>query len=239
MIDEVDAALMALLTDETLPGTDVQVAFDAPTKEWTARRTAPTVNLFLYDIQEDMTLRQEGTAAEYDDDGAIVAEHDAPRYFSLSYLVTAWTSRPQDEHRILSILLAGLVRHDVLPPARLTGTLAGLGLPVAMSIAVPPARDRGLADIWSAVGGNLKPSLDLVVLAPLASARVRAAAAVTDGLRLRTSDAHTGAGESRRLRLPDVPPQDPATPLGGPRERELPAERRRRGGGSRPIGNRR
>ncbi|GAA4923706.1 DUF4255 domain-containing protein [Actinoplanes utahensis] len=238
MIDEVDAALMALLSEETLPGTDVQVAFDAPTKEWTARRTAPTVNLFLYDIQEDVSLRQEGSAAEYDDDGAVVAEHAAPRWFSLSYLVTAWTNRPQDEHRILSVLLAGLVRHDVLPPARLTGTLAGLGLPVAMSIAVPPARDRGLADIWTAVGGNLKPSLDLVVVAPLASGRVRAAAAVTDGLRLHTSDAHTGGGESRRLRLPDVPAEDPAAAIGVPRERELPAERRRRGGGSRPIGSR-
>ncbi|GIF14607.1 DUF4255 domain-containing protein [Actinoplanes teichomyceticus] len=239
MIDEVDAALLALLSEDTLPGTDIQVAFDAPTKEWTARRTAPTVNLFLYDIQEDMSLRQEGSAVEYDEDGAVVAEHDAPRYFSLSYLVTAWTSRPQDEHRILSILLAGLVRHDVLPPARLTGTLAGLGLPVSMSIAVPPVRDRGLADIWTAVGGNLKPSLDLVVLAPLAGSRVRAAAAVTDGLRLHASDAYTGADESRRLNLPDVPAEDPAAALGVPRERELPAERRRRGGGSRPVGPRR
>ncbi|MEV6342337.1 DUF4255 domain-containing protein [Actinoplanes sp. NPDC051851] len=239
MIDEVDAALMALLTEDTLPGTDVQVAFDAPTKEWTARRTAPTVNLFLYDIQEDMTLRQEGSAVEYAADGAVVAEHDAPRYFSLSYLVTAWTSRPQDEHRILSILLAGLVRYDAVPPERLTGTLAGLRMPVSMTIAVPPARDRGLADIWTALGGNLKPSLDLVVLAPLAGGSVRAAAAVTDGLRLRTRDVQSGADESRRLNLPDVPAEDPDGALGGPRERELPAERRRRGDGSRPLGQRR
>lgn len=237
MIDEVDAALLALLTEDTLAGLDLQVAFDAPTKEWTARRTAPTVNLFLYDIQEDMSLRQQGSAVEYDADGAIVAEHDSPRWFSLSYLVTAWTSRPQDEHRILSVLLAGLVRHDAVPPGNLTGTLARLALPVSLTIAVPPMRDRGLADIWTALGGNLKPSLDLVVLAPLSGASVRAAAAVTDGLRLSTRDADTGTAESRRLNQPELDPADEVRRIGVPRERDLPGERRHRGG-SRPFGPR-
>ncbi|BCY05770.1 DUF4255 domain-containing protein [Actinoplanes sp. L3-i22] len=236
MIDEVDAALLSLLNEDTLPGMDIQVAFEAPTKEWTARRTAPTVNLFLYDIQEDVTLRQQGSAAEYDDGGAVVAEHDAPRWFSLSYLVTAWTSRPQDEHRILSVLLAGLVRHDAVPPERLTGTLARMALPVSLTIAVPPMRDRGLADIWTALGGNLKPSLDLVVLAPLAGSRVRAAAAVTDGLRLRTRDADTGTNESRRLNQPELAAADGVRRMGVPRDRDLPGERRRRGSG--PIGAR-
>ncbi|BCJ56033.1 hypothetical protein Asp14428_75080 [Actinoplanes sp. NBRC 14428] len=234
MIDEVDNALQALLTGETLAGTDIQVAFDAPTKDWSARRTAPTVNLFLYDIQEDTELRQHGRMAEYDERGAIVAEHDAPRYFALSYLITAWTNRPQDEHRILSILLAGLVRHDALPPDLLGGTLAAMETPVRISVAMPPARDRGLAEIWTAVGGNLKPSLDLVVLAPLATSVVRAGALVTDGIRLRMRDEGTDAAEARRLRLADAAADDPALPLGTPRERELPAERRRRGD-SRPI----
>ncbi|MFI5930987.1 DUF4255 domain-containing protein [Actinoplanes sp. NPDC051494] len=234
MIDEVDAALSALLTEETLAGTDIQVAFDAPTKDWSARRTAPTVNLFLFDIQEDVTLRQQGTIAELDENGLMIAEHDAPRYFSLSYLVTAWTSRPQDEHRLLSILLSGLVRHNALPPGRLSGTLDRLGLPVPMSIAVPPARDRGLADIWTALGGNLKPSLDLVILAPLGGVVMRPGALVTDGLRLRTRDADTTVEETRRLRLPEVPGDDPAVPMGRPRDRDLPTERRLRGD-SRPI----
>jgi hypothetical protein len=234
MIDEVDAAMQALLTEEILVGTDVQVAFDAPTKDWSARRTAPTVNLFLYDIQEDTELRQHGLMAEYDDRGVIVAEHEPPRYFALSYLVTAWTNRPQDEHRILSILLAGLVQHDAVPPGRLTGVLSRMEHPVRMSVAVPPARDRGLADIWTAVGGNLKPSLDLVVLAPLAASVVRSGAVVTDGMRLRVSDVDNAAGEARRLRLPDAAADDPAAPLGTVRDRDLPAERRRRGD-TRPI----
>jgi hypothetical protein len=229
MIDEVDAALNALLTEDTLSGTDIQVAFDAPTKEWSARRTAPTVNLFLYDIQEDMSLRQQGQMLEYNELGIVVAEHEAPRFFALSYLVTAWTSRPQDEHRILSILLAGLVQHDEVPRERLGGTLAGVRSPVPLTIAVPPMRDRGLADIWTALGGNLKPSLDLVVTAPLSPSSVRINAVVTDGLRLRTVDRDNANAEQKKLRLPEVGDHDGVPTLGQPRERELPSDRRRRG----------
>ena len=35
-----------------------------------------------------------------------------------------------------------------------------------MTIALPPPEDRSFADVWSALGGELKPSLDVVVSAP-------------------------------------------------------------------------
>lgn len=235
MIHEVDEALHALLTEEMLAGTDVQLAFDAPTREWEARRNAPTVNLFLYDVREEMTHRREGRVEEYDADGAVVAEHRPPRYFALSYLVTAWTAQPQDEHRLLSVLLAGLVVHDVLPAYRLVGGLAALGLTVPMSVAVPPSRDRGLADIWSALGGSLKPSLDLVVTTPIAASATFAAQPVTDGLRLRAADRAepVAGGETRRLRHPE--PVDTTTPIGVRRARGTAAERQRRQGTGGPI----
>ncbi|MFI9527140.1 DUF4255 domain-containing protein [Micromonospora rosaria] len=248
MIHEVDEALHALLTEEVLAGTDVHLAFDAPTKEWEARRNAPTVNLFLYDIREQMARRREGRVEEYDPAGLVVAEHRPPRYFTLSYLVTAWTARPQDEHRLLSVLLAGLVTYDVLPPERLVGSLAGLGLTVPLSVAVPPARDRGLADIWSALGGSLKPSLDLVVTAPIAASTVFAVQPVTDGLRLRTGrrpvdgtgdgggrDDRGGEPETRRLRYPDPVAGETAGPVGIRRARGTAADRQRRPGTGGPI----
>jgi hypothetical protein len=40
-----------------------------------------------------------------------------------------------------------------------------------MSVALPPPEDRSFADVWSALGGELKPSLDVVVTAPLAIPR--------------------------------------------------------------------
>ena len=78
MIDEIDAALKALLKDEALGGSEVDVVFDAPTKDWAARRNAPMVNAYLYDIREDIRKRTRGMVNEYDDRGVVVGRA-APR----------------------------------------------------------------------------------------------------------------------------------------------------------------
>src|SRR5215469_7477201 len=170
MIQEVDEALRMLVRREALPGTDVDVAFDAPTKDWSTRRNAPTLDLYLYDIREDLQRREVMWQAFRDQEGFVTTRQPPPRHYKLSYLVTAWTQRPEDEHRLLSALLSCFVRHERLPDDVLTGALLG-DLPIFATIALPPPSDRPLSDIWSALGGELKPSLDLVVTAPLVDAR--------------------------------------------------------------------
>jgi hypothetical protein len=168
MIQEVDEALSGLIRREALNGSDVEVVFDAPTRDWAARRNAPTIDVYLYDIREDLRRRQRGLLNEYDVDGHVAARHLPPRHFVLSYLVTAWTQRPEDEHRLLSVLLACFLRHDKLPDDLLQGgSLAEMGLPVALTVALPPSEDRSLADVWSALGGELKPSLDVQTTVPV------------------------------------------------------------------------
>jgi hypothetical protein len=167
MIHEVDDALRRLVREQALRGTDVEVAFDAPTRDWAARRNAPTVNVYLYDIREDLRRRERGLINVHNESGQIVSRRRPPRFVKLSYLVTAWTQRPEDEHRLLSALLLGCMRHEAVPPALLSGSLASLGLPVPMTIALPPPEDRAFADVWTALGGELKPSLDVVVSAPI------------------------------------------------------------------------
>jgi hypothetical protein len=165
VIYEVDEALRNLIRREGLVGGDVEVVFDAPTKDWATRRNSPTVDVYLYDIREDMRRRERGQLNEYDDSGRVVARRLPPRHFKLSYLVTAWTQRPEDEHRLLSSLLTGLLRHDAIPGDLLPDTMAA-GPPVALTIGLPPPEDRAFADVWSALGGELKPSLDVVVVVP-------------------------------------------------------------------------
>jgi hypothetical protein len=184
MIHEVDEALRQLVRDRALRGTDVEVAFDAPTKDWAARRNAPTVNVYLYDIREDLRRRQRGLLNEYSPDGAVAARHLPPRHIKLSYLVTAWTQRPEDEHRLLSDLLSGFLRHEAVPEELLGGTLAAFGLPVPMTVALPPPEDRAFADVWTALGGELKPSLDVVVSAPLDTGQVYPVGPPADGVQL-------------------------------------------------------
>lgn len=171
MIHEVDEALRALIRRDALNGSDVEVVFDAPTKDWAGRRNTPTVDIYLYDIREDMKRRQVGLVESRDEHGIVTSRRPPPRQFKLSYLVTAWTQRPEDEHRLLSSVLSTFVRYDNLPVDVLGGTLADSGLPVSVYVALPPPEDRQISEVWTAMGGELKPALDLMVVAPLDTER--------------------------------------------------------------------
>lgn len=171
VIPDVDAAMSALIERHALASSSVEVVFDAPTKEWAAKRNAPTIDVYLYDIREDLRRRERGLRNAYDDAGRVTGRTLPPRHFKLSYLVTAWTQRPEDEHRLLAALLACFLRHEALPADVLGGSLAQLGLPVPVTVALPPPEDRSFADVWSALGGELKPSLDVVVSAPIDTGR--------------------------------------------------------------------
>jgi hypothetical protein len=170
VIPEVDHALRTLIEREAIDPTEVEVDFEAPTKDWASRRTAPTIDVYLYDIREDLRRRERGWINEYDGN-RLSARHMPPRFFKLSYLVAAWTQRPEDEHRLLAALLSCFLGYESMPSDVLTGSLAALGLPVALTVALPPPEDRSFADVWTALGGELKPSLDIVVTAPLETGR--------------------------------------------------------------------
>src|SRR3982075_271590 len=169
MIQDVDESLRALVKRDALNGSKADIAFDAPNKEWSSRRNTPTVDLYLYDIREDLEQREvmwEDVRGDSRDSRLITERRPPPRRFKLSYLVTAWTQRPEDEHRLLSSLLACFLRHPTMPADALSGTLAQARQPILLNIALPPPQDRSISDVWSALGGELKASLDLVVNAP-------------------------------------------------------------------------
>jgi len=167
MIQDVDELLRTLVRRDALNGAQVEIAFDAPTREWVARRSGPTISLYLYDIREDLPRREAGLIDVRDDTGRVTARRPASRRFRFSYLVTAWTQRAEDEHRLLSALLTCFLRHQQVDVTELPGSLASGTIPLYLQVALPPGADRSVADVWTALGGELKPSLDLVVIAPV------------------------------------------------------------------------
>lgn len=166
MIHDVDETLKALIRRDVVNGSGVEISFEAPTREWAAKRTVPTVNVYLYDIREDLSRRDVFYEEIRDDAGMVVDRRQPPRRFKLSYLLTAWTQRPEDEHRLLSALLGTFLKDDILPDDLLVGSLVEVGKPVITQVALPPTEDRSISDVWSALGGELKPSLDLAIVAP-------------------------------------------------------------------------
>lgn len=232
MIYEVDAALRALITREAATGEDVEVVFEAPTKDWAGRRNAPTIDVYLYDIREDLRRRERGFHNEYEGT-TVVARTLAPRHFKLSYLVTAWTQRAEDEHRLLSALLGCFLRHDAFPRDVLTGELGATGAPVPISVGLPPPEDRSFADVWSALGGELKPSLDVVVTAPTPTGqRIDAGPPVTAPPRISAGGLGGWPPREEHARHDARVATPSAAPAAGqsPQARQAPGARRRRAG---------
>ncbi|BCL29584.1 DUF4255 domain-containing protein [Streptomyces aurantiacus] len=213
MIHEVDEVLKRLLAGGALAGSGIDVSFEAPTRDWAARRNAPTINTYLYDIREDVSRRQRGHTSVRDERAIVVRRRQPPRWFRLSYLVTAWTKQPLDEHRLLSAALATLLPHELMAASELPGQLGALGLAVPLTVAGLHTESRSLAEIWSAMGGELKPSLDLVVTAPFpAFPEYDAGPPVTEGagVRVRGIDG-TLEGSQERRHLPRHLKSSPAT----------------------------
>lgn len=166
MIHEVDESIRALIRRDAVNGGDVEVAFDVPSKEWAAKRSKPTINVYLFDVREELARRRMELEPVRDDNGQVTGRRRPPRHFRLSYLITAWTQRPEDEHRLLAAVLGAFIPHEEFPRDALEGSLTDLDLPLHLTIAAPPPAERSIGEIWNALGGELKPSLELVIIAP-------------------------------------------------------------------------
>ncbi|MFQ3562215.1 DUF4255 domain-containing protein [Streptomyces gramineus] len=167
MIHEVDQALRSLLAAELPAGSGIGISFDAPSRDWAAARNGPAVNAYLYDIREDVDRRQLGYAPVLDRGNGRLMHRPQPRWFRLSYLVSAWTGRTEEEHRLLSSLLSRFVMNEVLTPTDLPAALGALELDVPVAVFGSSSAYRYPAEIWSALGGDLRPSIDLMITAPL------------------------------------------------------------------------
>ena len=169
MIDDVDVAIRDLMRREALGGDDsIDIEFDAPTTEWASRQNSPTIDVFLYDITEETKRRTVMFGEERGADRIVTARRIPPRIFRLAYLITAWTQRPEDEHRLLSAVISCFLENPIMPEDLVPEPILDLEINMPMTIALPRPEDRQAIDVWSSLGGELKPSLDLVVHTPLA-----------------------------------------------------------------------
>src|SRR5437660_721399 len=59
MINDLDETLKQLLIQKAqLDPAEVDISFDTPTRDWSTPVTRPTINLYLFDIRENRTLRE-------------------------------------------------------------------------------------------------------------------------------------------------------------------------------------
>ncbi len=162
MISDLDETIKRLLREQIpLDPSEVDVSFEVPDREWSARISKPTLNCYLYDVRENRTLRDADWTVERGQ--KTVTRQRPPIRVDLSYLVTAWTQAPEDEHTLLWHTMATLLRFPTLPESVLHGALREHKQPILTQAIQPDGVLRSPGEFWSALENQLKPSLSYVV----------------------------------------------------------------------------
>jgi uncharacterized protein DUF4255/carboxypeptidase family protein len=196
-IADLDDALRTLLRRELerhgFEGVDI--AFDAPSKEWSGKLTKPTVDVFLYDLREALERAVASSTERRGNGQARIAP--PPLHLELTYAVTAWTKAVEDEHRLLSQVLAILFSHRELPADIVEASRDGAQLREVQTMVGRPREEK--ADFWTSVGGEYKASIDLV-----AHLTIESGAAYVRGPEVRTQTVRTRLADGPRSALSEL-----------------------------------
>lgn len=184
MIDDLDKTLEELLKRE-LPASVAQqltITFAAPDSKFAASISSPTVNLFLYDIRENLELRE--VQWMVDRNNGTPVRKRPPVRIDCSYLVTVWLSSDSkdaaiNEHGVLSAVMRVLLRHRTIPDAVLQGDLADAQPPMP-GPALHPGRLQSPSEMWQALGGTPKAALHYTVTLNVPTDAIETEALVVD-----------------------------------------------------------
>jgi hypothetical protein len=164
MFEDIDETLRKLLIREIpIKNGEVDIAFDQPKREWSARLSRPTINLFLHDLRENVKLRQQGQGLEFEravQAGQVTQKHKAHRV-DLHYAITIWTKEPEDEHRLLALTLMALFRHPTLT-SDLPESLQDQPVPISLKVAQYDELDKP-SDLWNVLDNQQRPLINCVV----------------------------------------------------------------------------
>ncbi len=164
MISDLSRTLYAILKQTGLPQplANADIVFDRPVETFSPTKT--TVNLFLYDIHENVELRNnEPVVMRLLPRANIIRP---PLRISCSYLVTAWpvggTDLPLQEQHLLSQVLQILSRYPTIPGTFFKGSLVGQDPPLPM-VALHPDSLKNLSEFWTSLGNRMRPSITVTV----------------------------------------------------------------------------
>lgn len=159
MLELLDVGLEAFLRATCpLSATDVDVSFEPPDRDWSAKLTRATVNTFLWDIRRSASHSRAGLQ-RHDVNGQQTYQPALP-VVELRYVVTAWTSEHADERSLLSGLTHSLLHYGRIPSEFLPESIRHLGEPTLQMARA--GEDH--VDVFRALEGQLKPGLNVVMI---------------------------------------------------------------------------
>jgi hypothetical protein len=171
MIQDLDKTLEKIFYERgKLNRNEIDVSFEQPTGEWSARINRPTLNCYAFDLRENIKLRSMDMAITAQQNGGARISL-RPMRFDVMYLVTAWARRIEDEHQLLWRALGGLVQVPKLDPADCEGALRDQMFDIPLTIANVTDRMPSMTDIWSVLDNQMRLGFTLVATVALDSGR--------------------------------------------------------------------
>ena len=162
VIAETDQALAALLKTKVIGNSAISIVFDAPNRAWIQGLKGPAVNLFLFDIRENVHRRDVMYEPVSNANGVVVARRPPPLRYDLSYTVTAWAPSVIVEHKILAAALHYFAYLTTLPRELLPAPLAELPYEVLVDTGSSNKRTMFLN-----MGGDLKAGFEVTLTVPI------------------------------------------------------------------------
>jgi hypothetical protein len=146
---------------------EADIAFEAPDGVWAASINRPTVNLYLWDVRLSTEEREFGMIEVTDGNGQRHRRGPLPRV-DCRFLITAWTNEVSDEHSLLGRVLLALLVNPEIPSEHLAEPLGSVEPLPTIKLRTGPATEN--SDFWSAIGGQMRAGLDVVVSVTLDAA---------------------------------------------------------------------
>jgi len=162
VIAETDQALAAVLKAKVIGTAPINIAFDPPSRPWIQALKAPTVNLFMYDLRENVQRRESVYESIRDDAGKVIARRPPMQRWDLHYTVSVFAPNVIVEHKVLAAIVRYFAALDVLPVEVLPPTLAEPGYPILINTGGGTKRGMFLN-----YAGDLKAGLELTVTVPM------------------------------------------------------------------------
>lgn len=155
IIPVIDGGLEAMVRAELPLAPSVgDVSFDPPSGTWSAQLSRITVNLFLFGVGR--SAQPPRPAADQVVNGVRMRRPQLPMV-ELHYLVSAWAGTVRDEHQLTGELLSLFIQNQVVPQQHLQTELMSV-----VQLAVAPHDNNRAKDVWSTVGGTIKPSFEVI-----------------------------------------------------------------------------
>lgn len=170
MFSDLDESIKNMLTAEMpVKNGQIDIKFDQPVREWSTKLVKPTVNFYLYDVRENVMLRQHQWEQQRQNGGSrldVSRMKRSPFRVDCCYMLTTWASEPDDEHLLLARCLLALFRNPILPEEYLVGEMQSQEFEIQAKVA---SNDKltNPAEVWSALDNEMRPSVSFVVTVAL------------------------------------------------------------------------